>query len=150
MKNQLYILFFLLIGSLATGCKRNQVQPAPTASSQTDLLVTNRWKLDNITTPAGAPISRTQLGVSSLVLYEVEIQFLRNNTARALRLQDRQIINGGTWKLTNDNQGLDVDVSAFKGVFPIVNLSRNRMTLRNRVPVNGTEVDANLVFVPSI
>jgi hypothetical protein len=60
------------------------------------------------------------------------------------------VINGGSWKLAADNKSIDVDVTGFKGNFPIVRLDRQKLILRQRAPVDGKDADINLEFDPTI
>ena len=84
------------------------------------------------------------------MLYQLNMQFRSDNTVRAIDRTSKQIINGGTWKLANDSKSMDIDVTGFKGNFPIVELSRTRLILRQRAPVDGKDTDINLEFAPSI
>ncbi len=78
------------------------------------------------------------------------MQFRGNNTVRALDRTSKQIINGGTWKLTVDSKSMDVEVTQFSGNFPLVELSRTKLVLRQRAPVDKKDADINLEFDPSL
>ena len=84
------------------------------------------------------------------VIYLIDIQFFDNNVTKAIDPYSKQVVNGGTWYLIDNNQVLDIEVSQFKGKFNIKELSRSKMTLANTVPVNGITQEAHLVFEPVI
>jgi hypothetical protein len=145
-----FLLLALLLSVTLTGCKKDGATPALTLNSQTDLLVANNWLVSRVSTPDGQIISTSRLNLATQVLYQLNMQFRSDNTVRAIDRTSKQIINGGTWKLANDSKSMDIDVTGFKGNFPIVELSRTRLILRQRAPVDGKDTDINLEFAPSI
>ena len=151
--NTLRILVFtsVLLSSLI-GCKKdNDNTLAPTAASQTELLVATNWQVTSITTPDGQLINYNRLNLVSQVLPQLRFQFRNDNSVRALDpAQSNAVKNAGTWYLAPDNQSMDVDVTGFKGNFPIVQLSKSKLILRQVAPVDGKNADINLVFDPSL
>lgn len=146
------LLFLTLLLSGLSACKNDDgTTPTPTATSQTDLLVASNWRTVRVTTPDGQAINRNRLNLATQVLYDLNMQFRNNGTVRALDpSQSNSVINGGTWKLSTDNQSIDVDVSGFKGNFPIVQLTKNKLILRQTAPVDGTNAAINLEFDPTL
>lgn len=145
-----FLLVSLLSVASLTGCNRENTIPAPTAAARTELLIANNWRATRVSTPDGQSISRNRLNLATQVLYDLDMQFRSNNTVRAIDRVSKQIVNGGTWSLTADSQSIDVDVTGFKGNFPVVELSRTKLVLRQRAPVDGTNADINLEFDPSL
>lgn len=146
-----FLLIALLLSGSLTSCKsEGGTTPAPTTGSQTELLVANNWRTSRVSTPDGQSISRNRLNLSTQVLFDLDMQFRANGTVRAIDYTSKQIINGGTWKLATDSKSMDVDVTGFKGNFPIVELSRTKLILRQRAPVDGKDADINLEFDPSL
>jgi hypothetical protein len=145
------VLRYLVIICLfyLSACKKDDTVQ-PTSAGRTEVLVANKWRMERITTPNGTVIPVNQLGVSALALNYVDIQFTDANIARAIDRSTKQIINAGSWKLTTDSQGLDVDVTGFKGIFPIIDLTRTRLILRQNTTINSAKTDVNLEFVPSV
>ncbi len=152
MKTFLSLLAYTLFFGLMVACKDDSANPNPvvTASGQTDLLVANPWLLDRVNDTSGQPIATGKLNLATTALYYLTMEFKANNTVRALDAKTKQVVNGGTWYLTADNKAIDVNVTGFKGQFPLVDLSRSKMTLRQRAPVNGVDTDVNLEFKPSL
>ncbi|GAB3697604.1 hypothetical protein GCM10027592_21910 [Spirosoma flavus] len=134
------------------GCKKDDgTTPGITNNSQTELLVANNWRMKRVSDLSNQEINRNRLNLSTQVIYDLDMQFRNNGTVRALDpKQSGTVVNGGSWKLTTDNQSIDVDVQGFKGIFPIVQLTRNKLILRQRAPVDGKDSDINLEFDPSI
>lgn len=147
-----FLLIFTILFSLVTGCKKDD-GATPTESTQTDLLVANNWVTNSITTTDGQAIKESRLGLESQVLFTLTMQFRADGTVRALDPnRSNTVVNGGSWKFAADNQSMDVDVTGFKGNFPIVQLTKNTLILRqdNKATVDGVKTNIYLVFVPSL
>ena len=148
-----YLLLFFVIG-LITQCKRTTT-PDPTApvtaATQTELLVANTWKIDRVTDIDGKAIGQSQLGLETVALFFLDMQFTNTNIVRAIDRTTKQIRNAGDWALVNENKAIDVKVTGFKGVFKLVELTKKSLILQqDQVQVNGIKQVANLIFVPSI
>ncbi|MBD2703181.1 hypothetical protein IC229_21220 [Spirosoma sp. BT702] len=151
--NTFRLLFALAIFALTlAGCKKDDgTTPGGTTNSQTELLVANNWRMKRVSDVANQEINRNRLNLTTQVIYDLDMQFRNNGTVRALDpKQSGTVVNGGSWKLTTDNQSIDVDVQGFKGIFPIIQLTRNKLVLRQRAPVDGKDADINLEFDPSL
>ncbi|GAB2772685.1 hypothetical protein GCM10027275_14510 [Rhabdobacter roseus] len=135
---------------LSTGCERNNPEPNAKLTPQERTLVNYPWRLVDVTDANGRSIPQNQLNLETQLIYLFDIQFFENNITKALDRVSRQVINGGTWYLVEDAKVLDVEVSQFKGKFAVGELSSSKLTLKNKVPVNGVEQDANLVFQPVV
>lgn len=104
-----------------------------------------------MTDVSGKAIPENQLSTETKFIYLVDIAFTADNKVKAFESTgSQQVVNGGTWYLIEENTALDISVAVIKGQFPIVELSNSKMTLRMKVPVNGVEQDANMVFGPVI
>ncbi len=148
-KSLLLVLSFLL---LVTACDKGSNDPLKpdTGTAKGKVLITNPWRLVNVTDAAGKTIPQNQLGIETLAIYLFDIQFFDNNVTKAIDRTSRQVVNGGTWYLKERDQILDIEVNAFNGKFGIKELSRAKMTLNNLIPVNGVNQSANLVFEPVV
>ncbi len=147
-----FLLIFTVLTSTLTNCKKDDGNnPAPTAASQTELLVATNWQVTSITTPDGTPINYGRLNTVSQILPDLKFQFKTDNTVRALDpAQSNTVKNAGTWFLAADNKSIDVDVTGFKGNFPLIELTKNKLILRQRAPVDGKDADINLNFEPAL
>lgn len=144
----LLLVFALTLGGLA-GCKKDDNStPQPTAATQTDLLVASNWQLSRVTTTDGQTIGPTRLDAVTRTLFDMNMQFRADNTVRAIDRASKQILNGGTWQLTPDSQSMNVVVTGFSGNFPIVQLSRSKLILRQnqKAKVDGNLADIQLEF----
>lgn len=144
----LYILAALLL-IFAASCDKD-TKTDPQSADKDKVLINNPWRLSNVTDASGKAIPQNQLNIETQAIYLFDIQFFDNNVTKALDRTSKQVVNGGTWYLIDNNQVLDIEVSQFKGKFNIKELSRTKMTLGNTVPVNGVTQEANLVFEPVI
>ena len=151
MKNRAYVFALLLLVPALTNCKKNS-EPAPvTTESQTTLLVSNTWVIKQISDVNGKPYTDGQLSLTTLAVKSLDFQFKSDNTVRASDSVTKQIKNGGTWYLIENNTSLDVNVTGFSGKFPVVELTKTKLTLRQVDKINGApNTPINLEFVPSI
>lgn len=147
LPKQRIVLFLLLFGCLAS-CQKDEA--SQTIAARSELLVANDWRLARVTDPAGNAIAVNRLGVSALALNFADIQFTDRNIARAIDRSTKQIINGGTWYLVQNNAALDINVTGFTGIFPIIGLTRTKLIIQQNTTVDGMKTDVNLEFTPSI
>ncbi|GAA4449472.1 hypothetical protein GCM10023189_08880 [Nibrella saemangeumensis] len=148
MKKVTYWLILFCVTITLANCKKT-TEPAA-SGDRAEVIMSTGWKLDRVTDANRQTINQSQLNLATMALYGMEIQFRANNMTRAVDRVTKQVLNGGTWYLVENNQAVDIEINQFKGRFPIVELSRSKLILRNKVPVAGTETDANLEFVPSL
>ncbi|HEY0108409.1 MAG TPA: hypothetical protein VGB67_02210 [Fibrella sp.] len=144
---RLFFLFIILFSGLAS-CKKDESTQA--VAARADLLVANDWRLSRITDTNGSAIAVNRLGIGALALNFADIQFTDKNVARAIDRSTKQIINGGTWYLIQNNEALDIKVTGFTGIFPIIDLSRTKLIIRQNTTVDGQKTDVNLEFAPSV
>ncbi|WP_254412353.1 hypothetical protein [Dyadobacter diqingensis] len=137
------ILF--LLGS----CGKDSDDPAkPTEKSK--ILVNYPWLMTSVTDLKGVAISPNQLNLETRAISEMEIQFLQNNVVKAKDKNTQQVTNGGTWALQEDTNILDIKISGFSGAFGVEEISNSKLKLKNKMPVNGVEVETIMVFDPVI
>lgn len=126
------------------GCKKDE---SPTSeATRMELITSTNWQLDRLTDTSGKVINPTQTNLTTQVLFGLDFQFRNDNIVRAIDKTTKQIVNGGDWKFTDDNTAVDVNVTGFKGKFSIGELTRQKLVLKNKIPVNGVDQDANLEF----
>lgn len=152
MKNVKSLLLAAAFLLFVTACDKETTDPKDddNPSTKDKVLITNPWRMVNVTDEAGKTIPKNQLGLETQVIYLLDIQFFDNNVAKAIDPFSKQVVNGGTWYLKENEQILDIEVISFKGQFGIKELSRAKMTLNNQIPVNGVNQSANLVFEPVV
>ncbi|GHB81323.1 hypothetical protein [Persicitalea jodogahamensis] len=152
MKSVKSILLAALVLLFITSCDKQSADPQnpDTNVTKDKVLIANPWRLVNITDASGKAIPQNQLGLETLAIYLFDIQFFDNNVTKALDRTSRQVVNGGTWYLVENEQILDIEVNQFKGKFGIKELSRAKMTLSNEISVKGVNQPANLVFEPVV
>lgn len=151
MKNRACFLALMLVSLMLTNCKENNSPGPVTTQSQTELLVANTWKISQISDVNGKGYSDSQLSVTTLAVKFLDFQFRNDNTVRASDSNTKQILNGGTWNLVDDNTAINVDVTGFKGKFPVIELTRTKLILRQTDRINGVpNTPINLEFIPSL
>ena len=141
------VLFFSLL-LISCGDKDKDQTPEPTAKSK--ILVNYPWRMSAVTDLSGKDIPKTQLSGDTKFILEMDIQFQQNATVRALDQTSSQVLNGGTWYLINEEKALDIKIVGFSGEFGLEELTSSKMRLKSKMPVNGVEQEAIMVFQPVI
>lgn len=151
MKNRAYIVALLLTALTLTHCKKDSTPGPVTTQSQTELLVANTWVINQISDVNGKGYTDSQLSTATFVLKGLSFQFKGDGTVRASDKTTKQILNGGTWVLTDNNTAIDVNVTGFSGKFPVIELTKSKLTLRQVDKISGVaNTPINLEFVPSL
>jgi hypothetical protein len=146
MLRRLLPLFGLMLLSLA--CHRDDTDPTGSLD-KAGILKSTQWKLDRVATPDNQTIAPGRLSLETQAIFRVNIEFKDPDITRAIDQDSKQVLNGGTWKLLNNDATLDVNVTGFKGQFKLVELTRTKLVLGNAIPVDGQTRDANLEFSPA-
>jgi hypothetical protein len=147
MNRILSFIFPLVLVVVLAACNGKTTTPEPD-NAKDKVLVSYPWRLIDVTDVNNKAIPQNQLALETQAIYLFDIQFFDNNVTKAFDRVSRQVINGGTWYLRENDEVLDIEVSQFKGKFKVVGLNRTRMTLMNKIPVGGQQQDAYLVFEP--
>lgn len=142
LRNLLTLLFVALF---AFSCQDKE-NPGPGTQVKSEILIRNAWRLVDVTDAGGRSIPQNQLSFETTAIYLFDIQFFDNNVTKAIDRVSKQVVNGGTWYLIEEEQKLDIEVSQFKGKFGLKELTSSKMILNNTVPVSGVSTEANLVF----
>ncbi len=152
MKNVKSVFLAALVLLFVSSCDRETAGPQnpDTTADKNKVLIANPWRLVSITDASGKAIPQNQLDLETLAIYLFDIQFFDNNVTKAIDRTSRQVVNGGTWYLVENEQILDIAVNQFKGKFGIKELSRAKMSLSNEISVKGSKQQANLVFEPVV
>jgi hypothetical protein len=150
MKRLLLFVPVLFFSLLAISCddKDKNENPEPTAKNK--ILVNYPWRMSSVTDLSGKDIPPAQLSGDTKFILEMDIQFQQNATVKALDQNSSQVINGGTWSLINEEKTLDIKIIGFSGEFGLEELTNSKMRLKSKMPVNGVEQEAIMVFQPVI
>jgi len=142
----------LLLTMFLLGCgKDNEKNETPELTEKDKILINYPWRMATVTDLAGKDISFNQLNTQTRAIKEVmDIQFLQNNVTKAIDQGSKQVINGGTWYLINENKTLDIKISGFSGEFGIEELTNSKLRLKSLMPVNGVDQETIMVFEPVI
>ncbi|NIJ54943.1 hypothetical protein [Dyadobacter arcticus] len=142
-------LFFAIVLS---GCDKDKDKnETPTLTEKDKILINYPWRMSTVTDLAGKDIPLNQLNMQTQAIKEVmDIQFLQNNVTKAIDQNSKQVINGGTWYLTNENKTLDIKISGFSGEFGVEELTNSKLRLKSKMPVSGVEQETIMVFAPVI
>jgi hypothetical protein len=147
MKKLTFILSLLLTVVLVS-CDREK--NGPTLEKTVSILTTNPWKVEKITDLNGNVINTALLPDEVKRFFGVNIQFYDDKTVKAIDPIARNVVNGGSWDLLDNEKTLDIDIKDFKGTYPINKLERSRMSLRHSTIFNGLSFDVYLELVPAL
>ncbi|MCE7064106.1 hypothetical protein [Dyadobacter sp. CY326] len=148
------ILLFapLLFAIFLMSCdKENKETPTPGPSEKDKILISYPWRMSTVTDLTGKAIPFNLLNAQTQAIKEVmDIQFLQNNVTKAIDQGSKQVINGGTWYLINDNKTLDIKISGFSGEFGVEELTNSKLRLKSKMTVDKVEQETIMVFEPVI
>jgi hypothetical protein len=148
------ILLFvpLLLTLLLLGCDKDKDNNEnPTLTEKDKILINYPWRMSTVTDLSNKDIPLNQLNAQTKAIKEeMDIQFLQNNVTKAIDQDSKQVINGGTWYLMDENKVLDIKISGFSGEFGVEELTNSKLRLKSKMPVNGIEQETIMVFQPVI
>lgn len=151
MRRLLLFTPLLLTIFLLACSKDNEKIETPDLTEKDKILINYPWRMSTVTDLAGKDISLNQLNTQTRAIKEImDIQFLQNNVTKAIDQGSKQVINGGTWYLINDNKTLDIKISGFSGEFGVEELTNSKLRLKSIMPVNGVDQETIMVFEPVI
>ncbi|MCY7353300.1 MAG: hypothetical protein LH606_22005 [Cytophagaceae bacterium] len=140
---------FALLTFVGIACDRNSDPTPGNEQSKAEILKSTGWKLDRVTTTDGQTINSSRLSLETRAIFEVNVEFRNPDITRAVDRVSKQVLNGGTWYLRENETILDVDVTGFKGKFQVIEISRTKLIIRNQIPLDGTKQEANMEFSPA-
>ncbi|MCF0042583.1 hypothetical protein [Dyadobacter fanqingshengii] len=151
---RLLLIAPLFLALLLVACDKNKKEnpnPTPEPSEKDKILINYPWRMSTVTDLTGKAIPFNQLNAQTQAIKEVmDIQFLQNNVTKAIDQGSKQVINGGTWYLKNENTTLDIKISGFSGEFGVEELTNSKLRLKSKMPVSGVEQETIMVFEPVI
>lgn len=147
-----FVFCLIAIGILGfSSCNKTKLI-TPT-ESKIELLTKNNWVIDRFTYVDNSEIQEAKLNISAKLLFLLEFQFRTNNQVRAIDKVSKQVFNGGTWELKNDEKNLLIDIPGLKDEFILVSISKTKMVLRPNekvFPIVDNNTVVNMEFEPTI
>lgn len=153
MKAMKKIMFIgsLLLTLFLVSCNKDNNGTTPTPEKTVSILVTNPWKVEKITDLNGNVINKDLLPKEAQGFFGVNIQFYDDKTVKAIDPVGRNVVNGGSWDLLDNEKTLNIDLGKdFKGNYPINKLQTSRMSLRHTTVYSGLSFDVYLELVPAL
>lgn len=147
---KLTFIFSLLLTVVLGSCDRANNGATPTPEKLISILTTNPWKVEKITDLNGNVINTALLPDDAKKFFGANIQFYEDKTVKAIDPIARDVLNGGSWNLLDNEKTLDIDIIDFKGTYPINKLERSRMSLRHSTVYKGITFDVYLELVPAL
>ncbi len=149
MKKPMFF-YSLLLTFFLVSCDRENNGTTPTPEKTISILTTNPWKVEKVTDLNGNVINTSALPDDAKKFFGVNIQFYDDKTVKAIDPVARNVVNGGSWDLLDNEKTLDIDIKDFKGTYPINKLERARMSLRHTTVFNGLSFNVYLELVPAL
>ncbi|MES2517299.1 MAG: hypothetical protein V4585_04275 [Bacteroidota bacterium] len=143
-RSQLLFAFFLAFTIFS--CSKDQSQdPAVTKS---EAIKSTEWVVDGFTTADNTPIDPALFSGDAKFINQLTYIFDNTGTVRSYDKISKQAQAYGTWGLTESDTKLDINIQGFKGTFGVIELSKQKMILRNNIKYNNVDVPVNMVFIP--
>jgi hypothetical protein len=142
------LCLILILGIFFISCKKNKNTIAPDTNA---LLSSNNWQLDRYTDVSGKAISNTSLNVASIALFGLVFEFKADKETRAYDKLTKNVVNRGTWALIEGDKAIDINITAFKGKFNVVSISKGKLTLQTTTGnfLTGVGPTINMEFTAS-
>lgn len=150
MKRIFTLLPVLLVLFLVSACKDKDNNATPQPTEMDKILVNYPWALKDVTDLSGKAIPAGQWDATAKALPSMNFEFQAGNKVVARGIGDAQVVNGGTWYIIQEGKILDININGFKGEFGLQELTNSKMRLSRKMPVNGVEQDAIMVFEPVV
>jgi hypothetical protein len=142
------LIFVLTLVSFVFACKDKKEDPV---NASAKILTANFWKMDRFTDPTGRTLGNNELNSQAQAIFTFDFEFKSDNVTRGRDRASKQIVNGGTWYLKNNDKVLDIQIIGFGGEFKILQLSNTKMILQaeNNKFIQASST-VNLELVPSL
>ncbi|MCU0468253.1 MAG: hypothetical protein MUF58_06595 [Arcicella sp.] len=144
-RSKILLLFFFLTFVLLSCSKEASTDPAVTKS---DAIKSTEWVVDGFTTADNTPIDPALFSGDAKFINQLTYIFDNTGIVRSYDKISKQPQAYGTWGLTENDTKLDINIQGFKGTFGVIELSKQKMILRNNIKYNNLEIPVNMVFLP--
>jgi hypothetical protein len=139
------LIIFLLSLSIFSCSKDTTTDPAVT---KTEAIKSTEWVVDGFTTADNTPIDPALFSGDAKFINQLTYIFDNTGVVRSYDKISKQAQAYGTWGLSENDTKLDINIQGFKGTFGVIELSKQKMILRNNIKYNNTEIPVNMVFLP--
>lgn len=141
------ILYLFLVFLTFSCTKEQQLDPL---AEKNDVIqsVTAGWTIDGYTNVDNLPIDQKLFSGGAEYIDQFIYTFNKDGIVRAFDKQSKQAGTYGTWKLVDNAKNLDINIPGFKGLFAVIELTKQKMIIRNSVKYKGVETPINMVFIP--
>ncbi|MEA5457458.1 hypothetical protein VB796_00305 [Arcicella sp. LKC2W] len=140
------LLFILILSLSIFSCaKDSTTDPAVT---KTDAIKSTEWIVDGFTLADNTPIDPALFAGDAKFINQLTYIFENTGIVRSYDKISKQPASYGTWGLSENDTKLDINIQGFKGTFGVIELSKQKMILRNNIKYNNTEIPVNMVFLP--
>jgi hypothetical protein len=143
----LKILYFFLV-FLAFACSKDETTTP--ADTKTDAIksATSGWTIEGFTTVDNTPIDPALFSGDAKFINQLIYIFDNSGVVRSYDKVSKQAQAYGTWGFIENDSKLDINIQGVKGTFGVVELTKQKMILRNNIKYNNTDIPVNMVFIP--
>jgi hypothetical protein len=146
MKHYKILYFFLVI--LTLSCTKETTPDPVNAKSDAIKSATAGWTIENFTTVDNTPIDSKLFTGDAKLIGELIYVFDNTGVVRSFDKISKQAQAYGTWGLIENDTKLDINIQGVKGAFGVIELTKQKMILRNNIKYNNVDIPVNMVFVP--
>jgi len=143
-----YKILYLFLVFLTFSCaKDTNIDPSET---KLDAIKSAQagWTIEGFTTVDNTPIDPSLFSGDAKFINQLIYVFDNTGVVRSYDKISKQAQAYGTWGLIENDTKLDINIQGVKGVFGVVELTKQKMILRNNIKYNNTDIPINMVFVP--
>ena len=141
-------ILYLFLVFLACSCAKDQTTDPNVTKSDAIKSATAGWTIDGFTTIDNTPIDPALFSGDAKFINQLIYIFDNTGVVRSYDKISKQAQAYGTWGLIENDAKLDINIQGVKGTFGVVELSKQKMVLRNNVKYNNVDIPINMVFSP--
>jgi hypothetical protein len=143
-----YKILYLFLVFLIFSCAKDDINNPAETKSDAIKSASSGWTIENFTTVDNSPIDPKLFTGDAKFISELIYVFDNTGVVRSYDKVSKQAQAYGTWGLVENDTKLDINIQGIKGTFGVIELTKQKMILRNNIKYNNTDIPVNMVFVP--
>ena len=143
-----YKILYLFLAFLTVACSKDQVTDPTVTKLDAIKSATAGWTIDGFTRIDNTPIDPALFTGDSKLINQLIYIFDNAGVVRSFDKISKQAQAYGTWGLIESDTKLDINIQGVKGSFGVIELTKQKMVLRNTIKYNNVDIPVNMVFIP--
>ena len=143
-----YKLLYLFWVFLSFSCTKDTTPDPAVTKSDAIKSAQAGWTIDGFTTVDNTPIDPSLFSGDAKFINQLIYVFDNTGVVRSYDKISKQAQAYGTWGLIENDTKLDINIQGVKGTFGVIELTKQKMILRNNVKYNNIDIPIYMVFIP--